>query len=100
MYTADNMKIEGNTTITELSEEDRKSVERWIRLLPAQFRQCECYLQDYAAGTQVVGKLISVMDVTSGLIEEARRDLIERHKLTVHRSSLSNHTKDGKITLQ
>jgi hypothetical protein len=67
--------------ITDLSEEERKSVEQWIRLLPAQFRLCECYLQDYAAGTQVVGKLISVMDDTSALIEDARKDLIERHKL-------------------
>jgi hypothetical protein len=67
--------------IADLSEEERKSVERWIRLLPAQFRQCECYLQDYAAGTQVVGKLIHVMDTTRMLIDEARKDLIERHKL-------------------
>ena len=77
-YNLTNSKV---PMITDLSEEERKSVEQWIRLVPAQFRQCECYLKDYAAGTQVVGKLISVMDATSDIIEDACKDLIERHKL-------------------
>jgi len=71
----------GNPMITDLSEEERKSVEQWIRTLLAQFRQCECYLRDYAAGEQNVYKLINVMDTTPMLIDDARSDLIKKHKL-------------------
>jgi hypothetical protein len=77
-YNLTNSKV---PMITDLSEEERKSVEQWIRLLPAQFRQCEGYLQDYGRGEQNVHKLIGVMDTTRMLIDEAREDLIERHKL-------------------
>jgi hypothetical protein len=44
------MDKEGMVLISDLAEEERKTVEQWIKALQAMFRECECYLQDYAAG--------------------------------------------------
>jgi hypothetical protein len=43
---------------------------------------CEGYLQDYGTGEPNVYKLIYVMDTARMIIDEARKDLIERHKLS------------------
>ncbi len=60
-----------------LGKEERKAVEKRIRMLPGLFRSCECYLQDYEAGAQNVIKLISVMNFTQEMIGEVRNDLIK-----------------------
>ena len=44
------MDKEGMALISDLAEEERKTVEQWIKALQAMLRECECYLQDYAAG--------------------------------------------------
>jgi hypothetical protein len=55
--------VPGNHTmfISELAEEDRKSIEKLLEVLPMMFRQCEHYLQDYRAGKQNMAKLFGVL---------------------------------------
>ena len=69
------------TLISELTEEERKSVKELLGRLPMIFRQCECYLRDYEAGEQNVIKLLNVMGDTREMIAEARDGLIGRHRI-------------------
>jgi uncharacterized protein (DUF1330 family) len=75
------MMTDRNYLISELSEEERESVEKWVRMLPNVFKRCGSYFLDYGAGNQNVHKLLQEMDTTSMMIAEARAELIERHKL-------------------
>jgi len=68
--------------ISDLSSEDRKSVEKWIKGLPDTFRHCESYLQQYGAGENTVGKLITWMSGTIESLEAARDDLVQKHGLS------------------
>ncbi len=44
--------------ISDLAEEDRKSMEEKIKMLHYVVRNCELYLQDYAAGQQTAYKFL------------------------------------------
>jgi hypothetical protein len=68
-------------TISELSEEDRRSVEHWVELVPTAFRECEVYLRDYREDAQSAIKLLCVLDNTRNELDEARADLMKRHHL-------------------
>jgi hypothetical protein len=67
--------------ISELTEEERKSAKKWLRILPRMFRQCECYLGEYEANENNVIKLLNVMGETREMMAEASDDLIARHRI-------------------
>jgi hypothetical protein len=74
------------TYITELSEGDRKSVEKETKMLPSMMHSCESYLKDYPAGTQTAFKFVNTMrwvhDEAEGLINL----IAEKHGTTGFRS--------------
>jgi hypothetical protein len=61
--------------ITDLSEENRKLALKQTEELLHMLGQCECYLRDYAAGTQNVAKLFGVMCYTEEALVSARDEL-------------------------
>src|SRR5258708_25520657 len=61
--------------ITDLSEENRKLALKQTEELLHMLSQCECYLQDYAAGTQNVSKLFGVMCYTEEALISAPDEL-------------------------
>jgi hypothetical protein len=67
--------------ISDLTEEQRKSMEAWIRGLPKALRECEDYLRDYEGNEATVFKLLQAMKVVGGAITYARTDLMEKHKI-------------------
>jgi hypothetical protein len=67
--------------ISDLTEEQRKSVEESIRVLPKVFRECEGYLREYEANEATVFKLLQAMKVVAGAITYTRSDLIDKHKI-------------------
>ena len=67
--------------ISDLTEEERKSVEECIRVLPKVFRECEGYLRGYEKNVATVFKLLQAMKVVGGAITYARSDLIAKHKI-------------------
>ena len=54
--------------ISDLTEEERKSVEECIRVLPKVFRECEDYLREYEANDATVFKLLQAIKVVAGAI--------------------------------
>jgi hypothetical protein len=50
--------------IPDLAEEDRKSVDEGIKMLHGVLRNCELYLQDYAAGQQTASSSSSRQNVS------------------------------------
>jgi hypothetical protein len=68
--------------ISDLTEEQRKSMEAWIRVLPKALRECEDYLREYKANEATVFKLLQAMKVVGGAITYARSDLIAKHKIS------------------
>lgn len=71
------------TTASDLTEEKAHMFEKeeWIKLLPMVFRQCECYLREYEADEGRAINLLQAMHMVGTVIKDARKDLIERHKL-------------------
>jgi hypothetical protein len=67
--------------ISDLTEEQRKSIEESIRVLPKVFRECEGYLREYEANEATVFKLLQAMKVVAGAITYTRSDLIAKHKI-------------------
>ena len=67
--------------ISDLTKQERKSVEEWIRVLPKVFRECEGYLREYEANKTTVFKLLQSMNMVIRAVGDARNDLIERHKI-------------------
>jgi hypothetical protein len=55
--------------------------EDWVKLLPRVFRQCECYLQEYETNEARAINLLQAINMVGEVIKDARKDLIERHKL-------------------
>jgi len=70
-----------NALISDLANQERKSVEEKIKLLLGVLRNCEVYLQDYAAGEQTVFKFFVTTGWVRDEIAETRSVLIEKHKL-------------------
>jgi len=77
------MALENNYTarISDLAEEDRKSVEQYITTLPKIFDQCESRLRGYGAGRETVIKLLNEMKIARTVIDEAQMELVRGHKL-------------------
>ena len=67
--------------ISDLAEEERKTVGQWIKALQVMFRECECYLQDYAAGEQNLLKLLWEMKATREMLGEAMSNLTKKHRI-------------------
>jgi len=67
--------------ISNLTEDDRKSLGSQIKGLSFVLHQCEGRLQRYGAGEDTVLKLLYDMETTRDLIAEIQGDLIKRHKL-------------------
>ena len=67
--------------ISDLTKEERKSVEEWIRVLPNVLRECEGHLREYEANEATVFKLLQTMNKVIRAVGDARNDLIERHKI-------------------
>lgn len=58
--------------IPDLAEEDRKSVDEEIKMLHGVLRNCELYLQDYAAGQQTAFKFLITTECVCSEIAETR----------------------------
>jgi hypothetical protein len=69
------------TLISDLTAEDRKSVEQYIVVLPKIFRQCQGRLRGYGAGRENVIKLLNEMKIAREMIDKAQNELVKRHKL-------------------
>lgn len=67
--------------ISDLAQEERKAVEQWVKALQMMLRECECYLQDYAAGEQNVLQLLWEMKATREMLGEAMSNLTKRHRM-------------------
>jgi hypothetical protein len=67
--------------ITDLSEEERKSVEERLKLLQAAMRYCEGYLRDYAAGGQNAIKFLNTVACLHGEVKESAKTLVKVHDL-------------------
>ena len=70
------------TLISDLAEDERKTVEQWIKALQVMFRECECYLRDYALGEQNVLKLLWEMNATRVMLGEAISNLTKKHRIS------------------
>lgn len=71
----------GNPMITDLSEEECKSVEERLQMLQGVMRNCEVYLQDYVAGDQNAFKFLTTMGWLHEEIEEAVKELMKVHDI-------------------
>jgi hypothetical protein len=66
---------------TDLGAEDRKEVEKWIRLLTRFFSMCQGRFADYGMGTENVQKLLADIYNTRAILDQLRAELIARHQL-------------------
>jgi hypothetical protein len=67
--------------ISDLAEEDRKSVEEKIKMLHYVLQNCELYLRDYAAGQQTAYKFFITTHWVLSEMAETRSALVKKHKL-------------------
>jgi hypothetical protein len=67
--------------ISELTEEERKSMEEWIRRLSIVFRLCDSRLLHYGTGEENVLKLLQDMNMVGAVISDARSELLKAHKI-------------------
>jgi hypothetical protein len=65
--------------ISELTSEERRSVEQGTKRLLQSFHTCEMYLRDYLAGRQNVYKFLATTSWVEMAIADLQRDLIEKH---------------------
>ncbi|HMD16010.1 MAG TPA: hypothetical protein VKH18_05025 [Terriglobales bacterium] len=77
------MTINKVPMITDLSEEERKSMQERIEKLLVSLNDCGSYPRNYAAGTQNVAKLFGVMCWTEDAIVEVRDELSKVHPATL-----------------
>jgi hypothetical protein len=67
--------------ISDLAQDERKTVEQWVKALQLMLRECECYLQDYVAGEQNVLQLLWEMRATREMLGEAMSSLTKKHRM-------------------
>jgi hypothetical protein len=76
---------EMNLYFNELPAEDQKEMQDgWMKRLPSVLRMCEHRLKLYANSDELSGgvtKLLTDIDISIDFLEEARAELIKRHKL-------------------
>jgi hypothetical protein len=70
-----------STKISDLSEEDRKSVKKQLYLLRYMMHQCEQYMWDYVMDDQTALKFLGAMGMAHNGIEEAVKVLVKVHDL-------------------
>jgi hypothetical protein len=66
--------------ISELTEEERKSVKERIKRVPLMFRECENCLREYEANEATALKLLVTMYSMFQGLREFGSDLAEKHK--------------------
>ena len=67
--------------ITELTGKERKPVDKWTKLLPRVFRECERALLDYKAGEKGGIPFLQDIGVALGVLTELRSALKKSHGL-------------------
>jgi hypothetical protein len=68
--------------ISELAENDQNAAKQQIQMMLKWLAICECYLRDYAEGTQTIFKMLQVVKETRLLTIVTIGDLCNRHKLS------------------
>jgi hypothetical protein len=71
------------TLISELTEEERKSMEEQVYVLSHCLRQCGSRLRLYGTGEDTSIHLLGDIEPLLGALEEVRRGLIKKHRLPV-----------------
>jgi ribosomal protein L44E len=67
--------------ITDLSEKERRWVEKRIKMLLAALRTCEVYLRDYAEGNQNVCKTLNTMGWAWADLAEVGKAVMKKHQI-------------------
>ena len=70
--------------ISDLTEDDRKTMEEHVKSLPHILRQLELRVEDYGSGTPdsgTVSKFVQHIEIVRDWLGRVRKDLIEKHKL-------------------
>jgi hypothetical protein len=67
--------------LTDISEEDRKSVEDRLRRLQGMMRYCEGYLRNYVEGKQNAIKFLSTVADLHEEVKQAAKELMQVHDL-------------------
>lgn len=75
------MKRNFTTLITQLTEEERKTMEQWVKMLSLVLGQCQSRLQSYGAGEDTSIHLLGEIQILRGMLGDARADLVKSHKL-------------------
>lgn len=67
--------------ISELAQNDQRAAKQQVEMTLKWLAICECYLRDYAAGTQTVFKMLQIVKETRLMTIATINELCDRHQL-------------------
>jgi hypothetical protein len=67
--------------ISDLTEEDRKELEKQVEVLHAALQGCDWYAQHYVSGEEGAHRFLQDADMVIEMLQEVRGRVIKAHKL-------------------